>query len=506
MKITKMRNRICASVMAGLFVVVTAGGIPGFATANNVDIFASNKLAKMDADSAVASAKSLSTAFRAASEKVLPSLVAIEVKPKTDMAMSSRRQAPPMAGNQNPFNGTPFEKYFEQAPQGNGQRPPPKGHGIGSGVIINDEGLVLTNNHVVRGGGDITIRLHDGREFKAANVWTDPKTDLALVQISNATDLVAAKIADSDKIEVGDWVLALGQPFGLESTVTAGIISAKHRGIGITDRENFLQTDAAINPGNSGGPLVDLDGQVVGINTAISSHNGGNDGIGFAIPINLAKWVANELYNNGQVQRGFLGVNIQTVSAELANRFDVAPRQGVLVSNVVGGSPAEEAGLQVGDVILSLAGQAIDSPRALQLAVERAKIGTPASLKVTREGKSIEISFVPREPTGADRAASDNGTSRLREFGFELQKLTPELAEKLGVNKASGLVITAVAPNSVAAEAGLQPGMIISRANHQELNSVGDLAEILTSEKANDGILLLVHSKLGSHFVVLKPA
>ena len=201
-----------------------------------------------------------------------------------------------------------------------GGMPAPRG-GIGSGVIIDESGIMLTNNHVVAGDGEITVRTHDGREFVASNVWTDPKTDLAVVKIEDASDLVAATLGDSEQVEIGDWVMALGQPFGLESTVTAGIISAKHRGIGITARENFLQTDAAINPGNSGGPLVNLRGEVVGINTAIHSRSGGNDGIGFAIPSNLARWVSDQLVSTGTVKRAYLGVGIQPVTQDLAKQL-----------------------------------------------------------------------------------------------------------------------------------------------------------------------------------------
>lgn len=474
-------------------VLMVAALLAAPAHAKNVDVFASGKSSQINSETAVASARSLSTAFRSASEKMLPSLVAIEVKPKTSQRLTTQ--------------GMPRENHRGPLPPGYGRRPQNPAGGIGSGVIINAKGLVLTNNHVVRGGGDITIRLNDGREFKSTNVWTDPKTDLALVEISGAENLAAAKIADSDSVEVGDWVLAMGQPFGLESTVTAGIISAKHRGIGITDRENFLQTDAAINPGNSGGPLVDLDGQIVGINTAISSSGGGNDGIGFAIPINLAKWVANELYNHGQVRRGYLGVNIQPVSAKLANQFDIAPRQGVIVSEVLTGSPAEDAGLQPGDVIVSLGGKPVNTPSRLQLAVEQTSLGSRESLKVIREGKTIDVSFVPREPSNGEGIGRSENVGQSREFGFDVQELTPELANKIGFRKTTGLVITEIAPGSAAAKAGLKPGMVLATANHKELRTWNELNEILKQENANEGVLFLVHSRSeGSRFIVLKPA
>ena len=266
---------------------------------------------------------------------------------------------------------------------------------MGSGVVIDADGLILTNNHVVAGGGEVTVRFHDGREYKAAQVWTDPKTDIAVVKLDGVSDLVTAKMADSDSVAIGDWVLALGQPFGLESSVTAGIISAKHRGIGITARENFLQTDAAINPGNSGGPLVNLDGEVIGINTAISSRSGGNDGIGFAVPINLAKWVAQQLAEGGTVQRAYLGVGIQPVTQKLADQYHVKPGLGVVVTETFPNTPASKAGLESGDVIVEYAGIRVDSPSELQVVVERSEIGRPHVLSIVRGGKQMDLKFTP---------------------------------------------------------------------------------------------------------------
>ena len=228
----------------------------------------------------------------------------------------------------------------------------------GSGVIVDPSGVILTNNHVVAGGGEIMVRLSDGREFKAFDIKTDPTTDLAVLHIKSKEPLPAAKLGDSKKVEVGDWVLALGEPFGLEGTVTAGIVSAKGRGIGINEREDYIQTDAAINPGNSGGPLVNLDGEVIGINTAISSNTGGYQGVGFAIPIDLAKWVGEQLVKSGTVHRAYLGVMIQPVSQSLAEQFNVKVHEGVLVTQVQPHTPAAKAGMKAGDIILDFAGNA----------------------------------------------------------------------------------------------------------------------------------------------------
>jgi serine protease Do len=378
-----------------------------------------------EAKRAVASAKDLSTAFRVAADKVLPSVVTIETKTKpVHTQHKARRPSQGMQhgfpGGRNPFEGTPFEDMLKGFSMEDGNQFEFRGpesapsEGLGSGVIIDQSGPILTNNHVVAGGDnvDVLVRLWDGREFKAEKVWTDPKTDIAVVKISGADDLVSAPLGDSDQVAVGDWVLALGQPFGLESTVTAGIVSATHRGVGINARESFLQTDAAINPGNSGGPLVNLDGEIIGINTAISSRGGGNDGVGFAVPSNLAKWVGDQLAKNGEVHRAYLGVGIQPVTAQLAKQFDVKPREGVVVTDVYPNTPAAKAGLHSGDVIRSFAGVKVDSPRELQLLVERAELGRPHPVELVRDGKSMTVNFVPEEQPESFDARGRQATPR----------------------------------------------------------------------------------------------
>jgi serine protease Do len=471
-------------------------------------------IAPEEAERAVASAKDLSTAFRVASEMVLPSVVAIENVPKMATANEgpTRRQPDPF-GDRNPFEGTPFGDLFQdrgfefQTPP---SQPGPHAGGIGSGVIIDAAGVILTNNHVVAGDGEVTVRLHDGREFKAASVQTDPKTDIAVVRI-DASGLVAAKIGDSDLVATGEWVLALGQPFGLESTVTAGIISAKHRGIGITARENFLQTDAAINPGNSGGPLVNLDSELIGINTAISSRGGGNDGIGFAVPINLAMWVGDQLANGGTVHRAYLGVGIQPVNAQLAEQLSVKPREGVAVTEVYSDTPAAIAGLKAGDVIVEYAGLKISSPQELQVAVERSKLDQPHVLKVVRDGKRMEIEFIPKEQpskTGAGQGASETPqaeSSQLKKLGLEISDLDASVAEQLGMRGVEGVVITAVRPGSPAGRAGLASGDVITQVDRQAVMSVADFTTAVQSSKADDGLLLLVRGNQSSRFVVLNP-
>ncbi len=474
-------------------------------------------ISKEQAQRAISSAKDLSTAFRVVSERVLPAVVAIETRNKPVMIRGDSNRLDRMPKQINPFEGTPFEDMFRDFNfDGQGQfqsRAPdmiPQ-QGLGSGVIIDPAGLIMTNSHVVRLGSrtDVTVRLQDGREFVASKVWNDPKTDIAMIKIDGATNLVAAQLADSDQVSVGDWVLALGQPFGLESTVTAGIISATHRGVGINERENFLQTDAAINPGNSGGPLVNLDGQVVGINTAISSQSGSNSGVGFAIPMNIAKWVGDQLVDNGKVRRAFLGVGIQEIDAALADRLGVKPREGVIVTQVHPSTPAEASGLAAGDIILEFAGLKVHSPRDLQFAAERSALGKRHELNVLRNGQTMTFELVPEElpadvsttPVEAEEAIPPSSETMGR-YGLEVGDLTADVARRLGENNAQGVVITMVQSGSAAELAGLRAGMIISQINGKDVRDVNQCRTAL--EKSEKDPLLLVRVNGGTRFVVLK--
>ncbi|QDT11916.1 Do family serine endopeptidase [Planctomycetes bacterium K23_9] len=457
-------------------------------------------------------ANSLSQAFRNVADRVLPSVVAIENRPDTSWHSAKPSPDDGAMNVPNPFKGTPLEDMFRggQIPMHPGMTPrqsPRSQGGIGSGVIIDAEaGIVLTNNHVVEGGGKVIVKTQDGREFEAIEVFTDPKTDIAVVKINGDSSLTAAKIGNSDATSVGDWVVALGQPFGLESTVTAGIVSAKNRGIGITDRENFIQTDAAINPGNSGGPLVNLYGEVIGINTAISSRGGGNNGVGFAVPSNLAQWVSNQLVANGTVQRAYLGVAIQPVGYDLANQLGVAPKGGVAVTNVFPDTPAAKTGFKSGDVIVKFGETKVSTPQQLQLAVERSPMGKPVSVEVVRDGKTITLSYAP-EAAPSDFAG--NGKSKapsgmkMSSLGIEVSTLTADVAKQLGVQEESGVVITQVQDGSRAQRAGLKPGMVVSQVNRQDVKSAADFDKVVKADE--DGtILMLVRSEQGSRFVVIE--
>jgi serine protease Do len=363
-----------------------------------------------------AKAHELSTAFRHVAAEVLPSIVSIEsvTRPREVELQNS------------PFDDDafPFREFFRDDPRLRELfRQPrrgmvPRRQAGGSGFIIDSSGVIMTNNHVVTGADLVKVRLYDGREFTAKEVKTDPRTDVAIVRIEGAGPLKALKLGDSRKMEVGDWVLAFGSPFGLEATVTQGIISGKSRSRQITERDDFLQTDAAINPGNSGGPLVNLAGEVIGINTAIASASGGYDGVSFAIPTHIAGWVADQLVKNGTVKRGYLGTGIMPVDAATAQRFNVPLRDGAIVREVRPNSPAEKAGLSPGDVVLLLNGEKVTDPAALQGIVEQLTIGKSYPLEILRDGKrqtlTVTIEAMPRSTRRGAPSGLREGVRRSR--------------------------------------------------------------------------------------------
>ena len=342
-----------------------------------------------DMAEAIGNAKSLSKAFRQAAESTIPSVVTLVATPSADQRQREFQDLmqDPRFRRLLPEDFDP-EKLSEDA---DSMFPPSLNAQVGSGVVIDPSGVILTNNHVVEDAGTVVVRFGDGREVKATEVKTDPKSDLAIVRIPVEVPLKAAKLGDSSQLEIGDWVIAIGSPFELEMTVSAGIISGQGRGIDKIERGRLIQTDAAINPGNSGGPLVNLDGEVVGINTAIASNNGGYQGIGFAIPINRAKWVASELMNHGAVRRAALGIRIDELGPEAADKLKLPPRSGVLVADVLPGGAAADAGLKINDVIVEFAGDPVRGPRDLQDLVEQKPVDSQQPLTVMRRGESVRL-------------------------------------------------------------------------------------------------------------------
>jgi serine protease Do len=384
--------------------------------------------------------------------------------------------------------------------------------GVGSGVIVAADGIVLTNNHVVEGADEVTVELTDGREFKAAEIKTDPESDLAVIRLAGAKDLPVAKLGDSDRLSIGDWVIAIGNPFELETTVSAGIISGKGRELGGIRRAQFLQTDAAINPGNSGGPLVNLAGEVIGINTAIASNSGGYQGVGFAIPMNLAKWVSGQLIEKGEVERAFIGVQMGPLDTKMAAKLGVASRKGVLVNDVVPGSPAAEAGVQELDVITGFDDQPVEGTRSLQEMVERSQIGKQHKLTVLRDGKPLTLSVavkpLPREIArrgggrmpGGDKAEQE--TFHSEEFGLEVSDKS-SLAEQ-AYEGVEGVVVERVDPDGLAAEAGLGPGVLIRAVGRTDVATVDEFAAAIGKESAEEGVLLKVRTPRGNAVILLQ--
>ncbi|MCL6504815.1 MAG: Do family serine endopeptidase [Pirellulales bacterium] len=454
-------------------------------------------------------ARGLSLAFRKAAHTILPSVVTIETEVKA-------REVDADEMPENPFKGTPFEDFFNDRdfPFRRLPRQIPRQEGMGSGVVIDASGIIVTNYHVVANADEVLVRFADGHQAKAKEVRTDRESDLAVVIIDPPTQLTAARWGDSAELEIGDWVLAVGNPFGLESTVSAGIISAKGRDPGFNQRKTYLQTDAEINPGNSGGPLVNLEGEVVGINTAIATNTGAFQGVGFAIPSNLAQWVVSQLVARGSVQRAWLGVGIQPVDAGLSKQLGIEPGRGVLIAEVRPGTPAAEAGLQEQDVVLEFAGVPVRKPRDLQEVVERSKPGERYRIKVLRDGKTLELTVVLK-PLPSDLTATQGreqidrseppGTGHVsEELGIEVGELTDAEARQLGYENHAGVLITKVRPNSPADLAGLREGMLIMRVGKRKVASVNEFVEAMKDQSVSKGVMLHIRTPNGSHFVVVQ--
>jgi serine protease Do len=362
---------------------------------------------------------------------------------------------------------------------------------LGSGVIVDPSGIVLTNAHVVERASEIEVVTADGKKHKAKLVGVDRRTDLAVLRLQGGGPYPAATLGDSDKLKVGDWVLAIGSPFGLQQTVTAGIISAKGRSIGQGPFDDFIQTDAAINPGNSGGPLVNMSGEVVGINSAILSRSGGNVGIGFSIPVNMAKQIYTELAAKGKVTRGWLGVSIQPLTPELSNSFGIKDVKGVLISDVVQESPADKAGITAGDIIIEFDKKKVETPQDLQKIVANTQPGKGVPVKVWRDKaeKTLEIKIGETPEENVALKSTNKGKSLL---GLELRALTPEIARQLNLRAQEGVLVFAVEEDSPAAEAGLQRGDVIREVNRQRVRNLQDFERVTKDVKEGDRVTVLL--------------
>jgi serine protease Do len=396
----------------------------------------------------------------------------------------------------------PFRRFFQPEPGGPGGRE--QRRGIGTGFVIDPTGYLVTNHHVVDGASTIEVTLSDGRKFQGKVIGSDSETDLALLKIE-ATGLPTIPLGISSALRVAEPVMAIGNPFGLDHTVTVGIISGTGRFIGAGRYDDFLQTDAAINPGNSGGPLINTRGEAVGINSAIASRSGGFQGVGFAIPVDLAKPILQQLRTAGKVTRGWIGVSIQPLTQELAKSFGLSGTQGALVASVMDSSPASQAGVKPGDVIVRFDGKPIDGPRALPPLVALTPVGKAAEMVVVRDGAEHKLRLtVGNLPDTTREAKAGPGESRVAErLGVGLQELTPELARRLGVKEESGVVVTEVKPESPAAQAGLAAGDVIREVNRLPVKGLDDVEKGMTRTAAAKQVLLRVEREGNQRYVVL---
>jgi serine protease Do len=402
--------------------------------------------------------------------RVAPAVVRVTVTGRAEAAERLAELPPEL-------RGTPFEEFFRRFGEGQGPQQRPRGRrpmGQGSGFIIDPAGFIVTNNHVVGEATRVTVELTDGRELTARVVGADPQTDIALLRVEAGGPLTAVTWGNSDRLPVGEWVVAMGNPFGLGGTATAGIVSARGRQIGAGPYDDFVQTDAPINPGNSGGPLFNPAGEVVGVNTAIFSPSGGNIGIGFAVPSNLAKRIIEDLRDDGKVERGWLGVSLQPLEPELAQALGVRDTKGAVVGAVEPGSPAARGGLRPGDVVVAAAGQPMQDPRDLAAAVAAAKPGSTIPLTVLRDGRRMEQRVTLGEPPG-QRTAARGGPDQGRAGALGLG-LTPRQG-------GTGVVVSGVEPGSVAAERGMQPGDVILRVGDRDANSPRDVVEAVNAAR-----------------------
>ena len=395
-------------------------------------------------------------------------------------------------GKDDPFRDF-FERFFGDIPQQREFRQ----RSLGSGFFIDQEGYIVTNNHVTENADKIKVKLKNGKEYDAEIVGRDAKTDIALIKVKSWRDFRPVKWGDSDALKVGEWVVAIGSPFGLEHTVTAGIVSAKGRVIGSGPYDDFIQTDASINPGNSGGPLINMKGEVVGINTAIVSRSGGNVGIGFAIPINLARGIMKQLKDSGTVTRGWLGVSIQNLTPELAEYYGVKDGKGALIGEVFEGDPAEKAGIKPKDVIIEVDGDKIEDSRDLSQKIAEIPVGEKINIKVVRGGKerTFRVNIVKR--TDDKESLAQKQPMEETDLGMTVSSLTRELARRLNISETEGVVVVSVEQNGPADKADVQEGDLILEIDHKHIKTIEDYQLQIEKVKKGETISLLVKRKRG---------
>ena len=454
----------------------------------------------------IAGAEQLSAAFRSAAKAVRPSVVRINAMVKTQPIRRNRLTAPGLPpGLPFFFDEELFRGLEEQATADEGRDSDAaelQQAGVGSGFIVSSDGYILTNNHVVQDADELDVQLSDGRRFVGKVIGTDDRSDVAVVKI-DAKELVPARLGDSSKMDVGDWVIAVGSPFELDQTVTAGIISALNRSVDILTYEDFLQTDAAINPGNSGGPLVNLRGEVIGINTAINSRTGSNAGVGFAIPSSMARQIMDGIIKSGRVIRGFIGASLAPLTLDAARdaKLPEKYRSGVVIDRVLEGGPAAKSGMRAGDIVVGINGRPVRDGSALRTTVALTPTGQVINMTAFRDGKELEFAVRVEEQTDA-KMAKLSGTVEIEEWGITASKLTSQLAERLGVDERDGgIVITSLTRGGKADKAKLEPGDILMRANGQDLTEPAQLINAIKNSPKGVRLLLRRGNHIGQALI-----
>lgn len=409
-------------------------------------------------------------------------------------------------GMRSPFGGgSPFDRYFGgedffERFFGDNPRREFKQRSLGSGFIISSDGYIFTNNHVIERADRILVKLTDGREYKAEVIGRDANTDLALIKIKPENSLPVVEMGDSEKLRVGEWVIAIGNPFGLGQTVTAGIVSAKGRVIGAGPYDNFIQTDASINPGNSGGPLFNLEGKVVGVNTAIVAQG---QGIGFAIPISMANNILPDLKSKGKVVRGWMGISVQEMTEDIAKGLKLSQRGGALISEVFKGDPADKAGIRPGDVIIEINGKSIKDTHALLILIASFHVGDKVRVKVLRDGQEKTFDVTVAERKDQPEIARERSDGKAF-FGMTVKELTPQIARQLGIPPTKGVIVTEVAEGSPADEVGIQPRDMILQVNRVNISSLKDYQREIAKPAAQSSILLLIKRGKTTYYVALR--
>lgn len=453
----------------------------------------------------IESLKKVAKGFSSVSKKAVPAVVSIEVRSSAEGTSFPQRRSFEQEDPFNFFNDEFFRHFFgapdhKRGPQRGYPRGKNPGSARGSGCIVSEDGYILTNNHVIGDGDSIVVIMSDGRELEAKLIGSDRGTDIAVIKV-DAVNLPYLSFGDSNHLDVGEWVIAIGNPLGLEASVTVGIVSAKGRNnLNITDFGDLIQTDAAINPGSSGGCLLNLDGSLVGLNTAIASTSGGYMGIGFAIPSNILKHVMDQLVEKGAVTRGFLGVAPQDLDKELAASFNLEKAQGVLIADVVADSPAEKAGLQRGDIILKINDVFVHGSVEVSKEIGLMAPGSQANLLVYRKGKELQIAV----DIGIHPGSLFHSEGAASKFGMEVQALTPELAEQFSYHNEKGVIVTSVEPRSPASRAGIRKGSLILAVDRKEITNLAEYFDAVKEAVKDQRVLLLVKQGRAMRFISLK--